>query len=378
MKLLLFKCLITLMCLVGVAMTGIEAGHIVIMLLGVCYLMFSEIYFENIGTGILEVIHVPLLCSAFLYGPVAYLFPVTCFFGTKKRLYASGVAACVVYAYYIISERDPQMVMALILCVLASVAQLMSDDAEKEKKEIISLRDSSKEREIGLEEENRLLAKNRDMMVKNATLSERNRIAREIHDNVGHMLTRSILQLGAIRVMNKDETVDGALGDLKDTLDNAMTSIRTSVHDLHDESVDLAGALADILSDVKGFETKLDVDLDSSRDMNDVNGDENRSPVKRMRGSVPREIKYAFIAIAREAVNNSMKHSSGDEISVSVREHPGYWRLEVSDNGRGHVMRGKGIGLEGMDERARTIGAILRIDDSNGFKVIVTAFKKKQ
>ena len=38
------------MCLVGVALTGIEAGHIVIMLLGVCYLMFSEIYFENIGT----------------------------------------------------------------------------------------------------------------------------------------------------------------------------------------------------------------------------------------------------------------------------------------------------------------------------------------
>ena len=357
MKLLLFKCLITLMCLVGVAMTGIEAGHIVIMLLGVCYLMFSEIYFENIGTGILEVIHIPLLCSAFLYGPVAYLFPVTCFFGTKKRLFASGVAACVVYAYYIISERDPQMVMALILCVLASVAQLMHEDSEKEKKEIISLRDSSKEREIGLEEENKVLAKNRDMMVKNATLSERNRIAREIHDNVGHMLTRSILQLGAIRVINKDETVDGALGDLKDTLDNAMTSIRTSVHDLHDESVDLAGALADMLSDVKGFETKLDVDLE---------------------GSVPREIKYAFIAIAREAVNNSMKHSSGDEISVSVREHPGYWRLEVSDNGRGHVMRGKGIGLEGMDERARTIGAILRIDDSNGFKVIVTAFKKKQ
>ena len=84
------------------------------------------------------------------------------------------------------------MVMALILCVLASVAQLMHEDSEKEKKEIISLRDSSKEREIGLEEENKVLAKNRDMMVKNATLSERNRIAREIHDNVGHMLTRSV------------------------------------------------------------------------------------------------------------------------------------------------------------------------------------------
>ena len=122
------------MCLVGVAMTGIEAGHIVIMLLGVCYLMFSEIYFENIGTGILEVIHIPLLCSAFLYGPVAYLFPVTYFFGTKKRLFASGVAACVVYAYYIISERDPPMVMALILCVLASVHSLCMRTPKKKRR----------------------------------------------------------------------------------------------------------------------------------------------------------------------------------------------------------------------------------------------------
>nr|MCR5521718.1 hypothetical protein [Lachnospiraceae bacterium] len=121
-----------------------------------------------------------------------------------------------------------------------------------------------------------------------------------------------------------------------------------------------------------------DIDLEPSQEADAISGDESRSSVKRTGGSVPREIKYAFIAIAREAVNNSMKHSSGDEISVSVREHPGYWRLEIADNGQGHVTRGKGIGLEGMDERARTIGAILRIDDSNGFKVIVTAFKKKQ
>ncbi len=346
------------MCLAGVALTGIEAGHIVIMLLGVCYFLFSEIYFENIGRGILEAVHIPLLCCALLYEPVAYLFPITFFLGTKKKLYASAVAAGAVYAYYIISKSDVQMAMALILCVLASIAELMFEDSEKDKKKIIFLRDSSKEKEMGLEEENRLLEKNRDMMVKNATLSERNRIAREIHDNVGHMLTRSILQLGALQVINKDDNVGTGLASLKETLDNAMNSIRNSVHDLHDESVDINGALNEILADVSGFSTKLDMDVE---------------------GPVPREIKYAFIAITREAVSNSMRHCNGDEITVSVREHPGYWRLEVSDNGKGfgRIERGKGIGLENMEERARAIGALLRIDDSKGFKVIVTAFKNK-
>lgn len=376
MKLLIFKFLITLMCLVGVALTGIETGHIVVMLLGVCYLMFSELYFEKLGVLVLELINIPLICCAFAFEPVALLLPIACFFGAKKRLFASAAVACAMYAYYLFSKQDPQMIMTLILCVLAVIAELMFEDSEKEKQEIISLRDTSKEREIGLEEENRLLASNRDMMVRNATLSERNRIAREIHDNVGHMLTRSILQLGAVRVINKDETVDAALGGLKETLDSAMNSIRESVHDLHDESVDLAGALSGILSEVNGFSTKLDVDLDPDGG-EDPEG-KGAGPFRLSGSSVPREIKYAFIAIAREAVNNSIKHSNGDEISVSVREHPGYWRLEVADNGQGRIARGKGIGLEGMEERARSIGAILRIDDSAGFRVIVTAFKKKQ
>ena len=376
MKLLVFKCLITLMCLVGVALTGIETGHVVVMLLGLCYLTFSELYFEKLTVPVLEVINIPLICCAFAYAPVALLLPIACFFGAKKRLYASAAVGCVVYVYYIFAVRDPQMIMSFVLCALAVIAELMSEDSEKEKQENISLRDTSKEREIGLEEENRLLASNRDMMVRNATLSERNRIAREIHDNVGHMLTRSILQLGAVRVINRDETVDAALGGLKETLDNAMNSIRESVHDLHDESVDLAGALSGILSEVNSFSTKLDVDLeyDEGEDLKE----HGTGQFRRSEGRVPREIKYAFIAIAREAVNNSIKHSNGDEISVSVREHPGYWRLEVADNGHGHVARGKGIGLEGMEERARSIGAILRIDDRAGFRVIVTALKSRR
>ena len=58
-----------------------------------------------------------------------------------------------------------------------------------------------------------------------ATLKERNRIAREIHDHVGHMLSRSILQLGAILAINKDEKLDIPLRGLKDSLDTAMNNI---------------------------------------------------------------------------------------------------------------------------------------------------------
>ena len=62
-----------------------------------------------------------------------------------------------------------------------------------------------------------------------ATLKERNRISREIHDNVGHMLSRSILMTGAIRTVSQDRALDRSLEELEDTLHTAMTSIRRSV-----------------------------------------------------------------------------------------------------------------------------------------------------
>ena len=66
-----------------------------------------------------------------------------------------------------------------------------------------------------------------------------NRIAREIHDNVGHMLTRALLQTGALAVCIKEESLKASVAALQETLDSAMTSIRSSVHKLHDDAIPL-------------------------------------------------------------------------------------------------------------------------------------------
>ena len=66
-------------------------------------------------------------------------------------------------------------------------------------------RDDSTEQAILLKSRNQSLLKKQDYEIYNATLKERNRIAREIHDNVGHLLSRSILLTGALKAVNKDE-----------------------------------------------------------------------------------------------------------------------------------------------------------------------------
>lgn len=224
-----------------------------------------------------------------------------------------------------------------------------------------SMRDASMEHDMLMEQMNHQLIEKQNAQIYNATLKERNRIAREIHDNVGHMITRSILQVGAIGVINTDERLKAPISDLKSTLDTAMDSMRKSVHDLYDESVDLRQALAKLKPTDSAFAFSLEYDCEDD---------------------VPRDVKYAFIAIAKEAVNNAVKHSNGDEIRIIVREHPAFYQLEIMDNGTSADERklsgetGDGIGIKNIKERVAAIGGTMRIKADDGFMIFVTLMKK--
>lgn len=115
-----------------------------------------------------------------------------------------------------------------------------------QKEAYIHLKDSSTELRLVMQKRQQELMEKQDYEIHLATLQERNRIAREIHDNVGHMLSRAILQMGALQTIHQEEPLHGQLLQINDTLGEAMNSIRESVHDLHNESLDLRQALLDI------------------------------------------------------------------------------------------------------------------------------------
>lgn len=220
-------------------------------------------------------------------------------------------------------------------------------------------RDRSTEAEINLKQRNQALIEKQNYEIYLATLSERNRIAKEIHDNVGHMLTRSILQTGALKVLNKDPILDEPLSTLSDTLNTAMTNIRESVHDLHDESIDLKMALTDIVKEVTHPAIKLEYDA---------------------RENIPREIKYAFISIIKEAINNIVKHSNADSAHIILREHPAFYRLQIRDNGTSadlsSLHKKKGIGLSNMKERVVALNGNIEFDTTDGFCINISILKK--
>lgn len=165
------------------------------------------------------------------------------------------------------------------------------------------------------------------------------------------MLTRSLLQVGALKVIARDDALDEPLTELKNTLNTAMTNVRTSVHDLHDDAIDLESTLWEIIDGVNTTKISLEYDVE---------------------GTLPNPIKYAFIAIVKEAVNNIQKHSNAKNAFIRVCMHPGFYLLSIADNGtKISTTDSRGIGLSNMEERVRALNGIIRFDTENGFKITI-------
>ena len=299
-----------------------------------------------------------------LYGLLSFsFFPMTCF-----------LPLCF-YEFDIIHKRDtiPFLLLTGISCfslwhtppvlfcsvvVLTAAACLLryyKEEIQQTTERFHKYRDDSVESSLYMKEKHNAVLAQQDYEIHVATLSERNRIAREIHDNVGHLLTSSILQTGALQVINKDQLLDAPLKDLSDTLNTAMTSVRNSVHDLHDESLDMKKAILQILESVTGLEKELEYEI-------------KEDPSK--------EIRYAFVAISKEAVNNTQKHSNATKIQIRIREHPGFYQLSIADNGTNSApVREGGIGLANMRERVENLGGNIHFSTENGFHIFISIMK---
>ena len=246
---------------------------------------------------------------------------------------------------------------------MACVIQWLTDRLARNRRMLHTMQDSDRELEMALREQNRKLLEEQEYEIRLATMSERNRIAREIHDNVGHLLSRALIMLGAIRTVNRDDALAPHLDQLDQTLDTAMQEMRSSVHDLHDDSIDFQKNIDDMVKELKASgrcQVVTDVDADISLEKN---------------------IKITLIAIAREAVSNYLRHSNGDRVEITVHDHPGFCTLSVSDNGTltpetaAKIRRGPGPGagngLGNIRERAESLGGTAAFYTDHGFKVFV-------
>ncbi|MFD6345285.1 histidine kinase [Streptomyces roseolus] len=178
-------------------------------------------------------------------------------------------------------------------------------------------------------------------------LLERNRIARELHDSLGHALTLAVVQAGAARAAKDPEFTDRALATIEETGRAALEDLERVLMLLRETGRRPAGASP-------GLDEAARL-LDSARSSGAQVEAEITGPVEELPGPVSREA-YRML---QEALTNALRHAGEVPVDVRVAAERSRLRLRVTNplpEGRPPAVPGSGSGLRGIRERAALLG----------------------
>ncbi|WP_232835908.1 sensor histidine kinase [Actinocorallia populi] len=194
-----------------------------------------------------------------------------------------------------------------------------------------------------------------------AATEERLRIARELHDVVGHHLSLiNVQSAAALRRLTRypergTAQAEEALGAVKEASGEALRELRSTLGLLRRDGEEAPTAPA------AGLDRIGDL-VASAR----VAGLEVRTRVTGEPVPLPTEVDLAAYRIVQESLTNVTRHARAREVVISVEHAPGLVAVEVSDDGRGPAENTTGTGIMGMRERARALGGDLTAGPREG------------
>jgi ligand-binding sensor domain-containing protein/signal transduction histidine kinase len=217
-------------------------------------------------------------------------------------------------------------------------------------------------RQVGMAVENARLYEQAEQT---AAVTERGRLARELHDSVTQLLYSVTLYAeAAAELLTSGETETAArhLRELRDTAQEALREMRLLIFELHQPAFEKSGLAAALQARLDAVEARGGIHSELQ-----VEGVEQLS----------RPVQAELYNIAREALNNALKHAHAHLVRIRLQFEEAVTELEVCDDGMGFEPApdrlGGGFGITGMKERAQKIGGILQIESApgKGTKVIV-------
>ncbi len=186
-----------------------------------------------------------------------------------------------------------------------------------------------------------------------AALAERARLAREIHDGLGHQLTSLIVQLQALEIMlpgDPDRAAQVVPGMLEVTR-KAMAEVRRAIETWREEDRDTGlVALQGLVSQTAAVSPFI-VDFQHEKELSDW----------------PEELSVALYRILQEALTNIMRHAQASTVSIRLQESDCQVILTVSDDGRYTEEKplAPGYGIQGILERTRALGGDCQITQNH-------------
>jgi two-component system, NarL family, sensor histidine kinase UhpB len=188
---------------------------------------------------------------------------------------------------------------------------------------------------------------------------ERRRLARDLHDEVNQALTAILLRLEALAQETPPERAPEVI-ELKRLVNQAMDELLNLARQLRPSALDDHGLVAALETQLKRFSARTGIEVRL-----DTGGDPDQ---------VADVVQTAIYRVAQEALTNVTRHAGATVVELLVAQTNGEVELRVSDDGRGFdpAVRGRGLGLVGMAERARLVGGELDVRSAPGGGTTIT------
>ena len=183
---------------------------------------------------------------------------------------------------------------------------------------------------------------------------ERQRLARELHDETGQALTSILLGLKAVEDAKDRSDLDAAAGQLRQLVVSTLQDVRRLAVELRPKALDDFGLvpaierLVETFREHTGLEVHLEPQLGAER--------------------LPSDVETTLYRITQEALTNVVKHAQARHVSIVLTRREGSVAAVIEDDGRGLGSGddSSGLGLLGMRERIALVGGRLEVESSPG------------
>jgi signal transduction histidine kinase len=222
--------------------------------------------------------------------------------------------------------------------VFVAVFTLITVNEQKMRRELANANDRLREYTRKLEE--------------TAILQERNRMAREIHDGLGHYLTSINIQLKAAQaVLRQDvDAAREAMNKAEYLTQEALNDVRQSVSALRSDQPAI-GRMSDAIQSL------IPIDSPGLEVSYSVEGEETE---------LPPSVKWMIYRATQELLTNIQKHAEATQVDIHLKFNPDSLQLTVADNGQGAESLQGGFGLTGVRERVQILGGVMNVNTSPG------------
>jgi two-component system sensor histidine kinase UhpB len=190
--------------------------------------------------------------------------------------------------------------------------------------------------------------------------TERRRIARELHDEIGQSLTAAMI---SVQMMQHRP----AAADLATDLAEAAAVLDMTLQQVRAMSLELRPAMLDDLGLVPALQWHLDR-------VGQRSGLRVALKASALQGRLPAELETVCYRVVQEALTNIVRHARAKQVQVQIERRLDEVQLTISDDGRGfdlaaaqaHVQAGRSLGLLSMEERVTLLSGTLQIDSAPG------------